>query len=304
VAEDYAPPRLPGNRPTIDAKKPNHREMTFPLMPQETVVFRHPVTNEVLTGEIMTRADDEHDKVSILYLKDNKMDVVKNVNLGSMRVVRTTDYLIYGGARFFVFGPPANTVGLLTWGSAWLDVVAEHACLGDEDRVAEKMLYELRRLQLVMLGYPGLPDCPVLVLGFLQGNDDSDWKAIGLLECDNDDIVEDEKTAFDHICFVTMTDLRKDYATTRTIVVDQELELWMTTHPSVMMYHKAMNYIEKWSKNMLRWLPAKTWKARVTSMHAKNSKAASSRAQEAKPCVQCQATEKQVAKINVSPLLP
>jgi hypothetical protein len=277
--------------------------MVFPLMPREPVVFRHPVTDEILTGEVASRADSRHDTVSIAYMNKNRMEVIKKVHLSNMRVVKATDYLIYSGARFFVFGPPPCTISQLTWGSAWLDVVAEQMCFSEQTQATEKLLYELKRLDVVMLGYPDVPDCAVLVLGFLQGTDDSDWKAIGLLNCEDDDILETEQSAAEHICFIAMTDLRRDYSTTRTCVVDQEIELWMTTNPSVKAYHHAMSYIQKWSGDQPRWLPRKTWRAKVMSMHSKNSKSVASRGKEpAKLCSSCQTLEKQYGRVVVSPL--
>jgi hypothetical protein len=61
-----------------------------------------------------------------------------------------------------------------------------------------------------MMRYPGVPDCPVLVLGFAQGQDDSDWKAIGLLNCEDEDEVLSEKKAMENICFFSMSDLKRE----------------------------------------------------------------------------------------------
>ncbi len=302
VAEDYVPPRLPGDRPTIDPKNPNHREMVFPLVKHEPVVFLHPSTNEVLTGEVMTRAEKPGDCVNIMYVKNRKAEVVKGVELTQMRVVRTTDYLIYRGSRIFVFGPPPQN-GQLSWGTAWLDVVAERKCMMAEDTGESAIeLFELKVLDLLLVRYPNANECQVLILGFLQGTDESDWKAIGLLDCENDDVVEDEETALQHICFIAMSELRKDYINTCVTVVDLEIDLSCTNEVHVVAFNKCMGYIDKFARNLPRWLPAKTWRQKISIMNKKTTKPAPSRVvPDPKPCSRCQTTDKQVKRLNVSP---
>lgn len=302
VPDDYAPPPIRGARPTINPKKPNHRQMVFPLLEREEVVFKHPTTDEILTGEVVAQVDNENNPVVIACVMNDRLTTVECENAHNMRIVKTTDFLIYCGARFFVFGPPQNTISLLTWGSAWLDVVSEQAYFNENNQANCKILYELKRLDMMLLPQPGFSDCPVLILGFLQGTDDSDWKAIGLMNCDDDLILEDSDTAADNICYMAMADLRREYSTTMTCLVDQELDLWQTTHPMVMAYHKCMEYIERWSAGIPRWLPPKSWKQKLSVLQSKSGKnlRVATVLPKPKPCTNCPALEKQKTKASVS----
>ena len=298
VPDDYAPPPIRGARPTINPKKPNHRQMVFPLMEREEVVFKHPTTDEILTGEVVARVYNPQSPVTIACVTNNGLTTVECENVDNMRVVKTTDFLIYCGARFFVFGPPENTISQLTWGSAWLDVVGEQSYFNEENLANRKILYELKRLDMILMPQPGFSDCPVLILGFLQGTDDSDWKAIGWMNCDDDGSLDDPETAADNICFMAMTDLRKEYSTTMTCLVDQELELWQTNNPMVMAYHRCMEYIERWSAGTQRWLPPRSWKQKLSVLQSKSGKnfRVATALPKPKPCTNCPALEKQLEK--------
>jgi hypothetical protein len=95
-----------------------------------------------------------------------------------------------------------------------------------------------------------------------------------------------------------MTDLRKEYSTTLTCVVDQELELWQTSHPMVRAYHTCMEYIERWSAGTPRWLPPKSWKQRLLALQSKSGKSprVATVLPKPKPCTNCPALEKQLEK--------
>ena len=301
--DTYVPPRLPGNRPTVDPRRPNHREMVFPLCVGEHVVFKDPETDEVRTGYVTTKVTNERQLVTVRSYNHelHEYEVVDSLSVQNMNVVKVTDHLIYPGVRYCVFGPPPTSFAGLMWGSAWLDLASERAHFISEGNAHDKLLYELRRLDVVMLSYPGVPDCPVLIIGFVQGMDDSDWKAIGLLNCHEDESIATEKAALENICYMPMVDLKKEYATSDSYIVEEVVELDEAAHPTVKMYKQALTYISKWSRGYPRWLPSKTWKSRLTSKYPRQFKTLVAKGLEPKACTICPALEKQVDLLKVRP---
>jgi hypothetical protein len=216
-------------------------------------------------------------------------------------VVKTTDFLIYIGARYAVFGPPLQSFMGLGWGTAWLDMVAERAYYHESAQAHDKMLFELKRLDVIMLKYPGVPECPVLVLGFLQNRiDDSDWKVIGLVGCDNDDAATNDTDAMNNICFMSIKDLKKEYETSLTYQVEETAEFYMSAHPHIKMFNKAMGWIAKWAHNNTSWSPHKSWKTKMTKMYPTAFKALTLKATQPKACASCASLTKQLEKANVS----
>ena len=297
--ENKVPSKLAGGRPTIDPALPNHREMILPLFVDEPVIYADPDTNEPLLGTVAKTVENERDKVTVLPLDDN-MDEIRDLTIPDFKVIKATDYLIYCGIRYAVFGPPPHSFCGLGWGHAWLDLVNERAHFHEESQAHDKLLYELKRLDCVMLKYPGIPDCPVLVLGFLQNRtDDSNWTAIGLLNCTVDDVLDNAVSANRHICGMTMQNLKADFDSTATYIVESACELYQHVHPMVILYKKAMRWIETWSRNNPAWTPQKTWKSKLTQLYAKEFKAATSRAIQGKPCPSCVSLLKKQDKTEV-----
>jgi hypothetical protein len=301
VRPNYGPPKLPGNRPTVDPRHPNHRAMVLPLLAHEPVVFKDPNDDSVYLGYCAAEVTKPEDPVIVRRFNPdtNGFDRVAGLSIEDMDVVKCTDYLIYSGARYCVFGPPLNTYAGLNWGSAWLDLAGERAYFHAESKATDKVLYELRRLDVIMVRYPGVPDCPVLIVGFLQGQDESDWKAIGVMNCDLDASMSTEKTASESICYMSMTDVKKEYATTDSYIVEDVVEMSFTDHPTVKMYRKALHHITKWAKEQPRWLPPKTWKGRLNQLYPRQFKTMVVRGLEPPPCVRCQGLDKQLTKANV-----
>lgn len=317
ISDTYAPPRLPGNRPTVDPRNSNHRQMTFPLLENEPVVFRHP-DGFVMTGLVQVRVDQADEPVTVRWRNPytGEKESVDNLTIKDMSVVKQTDYLIYSGVRYFVFGPPERTFAELLWGCAWLDVQAEEAYFNDPESHGN-LLYELKRLDVLMIRYPGASECPVLVLGFIQGTDDSDWRVIGLMNCEDDSAVGSEESVAENICYMSMAEVKREFANLQLYLIDQELDMQNTNSPIVMLYFTAMKYICKNAKGP-RWLPPKTWRTRVAGGHPKQvqslvprsqeSKVAprsqepkvAPRSEEPKACTRCPGLEKQLAKANVS----
>ena len=201
-----------------------------------------------------------------------------------------------------VFGTHEYLFAGLLWGSAWLDLVGEQHYFREDKLVEEKILYELKRLDVVMLKYAGVPDCPVLVLGFLQPNqEESEWKAIGVLNFHEEgDVVETEAAAMRNICYMGMTELKKEFANTETYILEEVAEMYMATHPTVKVYQKAMGWIETWATGNPRWFPGKSWKTRLTKLYPRQFKALYARGLEPKPCPRCQSMERQMDKATVS----
>ena len=71
--------------------------------------------------------------------------------------MKQTDYVIYCGSRYCVFGPPLKSFCGVGWGTSWLDLQGEQH-FKDTELVDTKLLFELRRLQVVMMKYPDVPD--------------------------------------------------------------------------------------------------------------------------------------------------
>jgi hypothetical protein len=298
VGRNYIPSRLPGGRPTVDPRIPNHRAMILPLLANEPVVFHDPTTNKARSGVVVEEVNSSRDPVTVLSSDD---EIVEGLTIDDFVVVKVTDYLIYVGARYCVFGPIEKSFCNLTWGSAWLDLVGEQAHFHDNFNGHDKILFELKRLDAIMLRYPGVPDCPVLVLGFLpKSQEESDWRAIGVMDFHREDVLLKEGSAVANICYIAMTELKKEFATSETYLIEEVVEMWMTDHPTLKMYEQAMKHIHRWTKHNPRWFPTKTWKGALTALYPKQFKALFARGLEAKPCNSCQSLEKQLGKANVS----
>ena len=297
--ENRVPPRLAGDRPTIDPAHPNHREMILPLYVNEPVIYADPECNEPQLGVVAKTIEDPRQVVTVRPIEDDSVEVC-NLTIPDFKVVKATDFLIYCGVRYAVFGPPLYSLSGLGWGHAWLDLVNERAHFHEESQAHDKLLYELKRLDCVMLKYAGIPDCPVLVLGFLQSRtDDSDWKAIGLIGMDSPEVLDNEASASTHICGMSMQTLKSEFDTTATYIVEDVCEFHMTTHPHLIQYKKAMRWIEAWSRRNPAWTPMRTWKAHLTRMYAKEFKANSTRAIQPKACPSCVSLLKKQDKTEV-----
>ncbi len=298
VPDNYAPPKIRGQRPTVNPRHPNHRQMTFPLLPAEPVVFLDADGN-TRVGRTVRRVDSEDEVVSVRY-RDEKTNTVVTINdltTDDMSVIKWTDFLIYSGVRYFVFGPPENTFPGMLWGSAWLDIVAERENFVNSDP-PENSFFELKRLDMIVTRYPGVKSCPVLILGFLQGVDDSDWKAIGLMNCDNDNVASTEESITANISYMSMTDIKRDHAKGFSIIVDQEVDFQQSGNPVLDMYFASVKYIIAHAKGEKRWLPPKTWRMKLTNSWSSSAKPQAQ--PESKPCSRCPGLEKQLAKATVS----
>ena len=53
----------------------------------------------------------------------------------------------------------------------------------------------------------------------------------------------DETTASSNICYCSMADLGKQYASTNTFIVEETAEMYQTGHSTVVAYHRAMRFI-------------------------------------------------------------
>lgn len=295
---------LIGGRPTVNPQLPNHRRMRLPLMVHEPVVFQHPESGIICLGTVAKTVEKPEDPVSVYPINKKgspEREAVEGLQLSDFGVVKTTDFLVYIGARYAVFGPPEYSFMGLGWGSAWLDILAERAYYHESVQAHDKMLFELKRLDVVMLKYPGVPECPVLILGLLQNRiDDSDWKVIGVVGCDNDEAATSETDALNNICFMSIKDLKKEYETSLTYLVEETAEFYMTSHPHIKMFHKAMGWIARWAQNNVSWSPQKTWRAKLTKMHPTAFKALTLKSVQPRPCVSCTNLTKQLEKANVS----
>ena len=300
---DSDPSILVGGRPTVNVHKPDHRRMCLPLMVKEPVVYEDENGKPCLgiVATTVERADELVNVHPMTKLGNYADHVIEGLDPGELRVVKATDYLIYIGARYAVFGPPLRSFAGLGWGAAWLDLLAERAFYHESTQAHDKMLYELKRLDVVMLKYVGVPECPVLVLGFLQNRiDDSDWKAIGVIGCDKPKAATKEEDALNNICFINIKDLKKEYEASNTYIVQETAEFYMTAHPQIQMYHQATSWIARWAKNNAAWSPPKSWKARLQKMYPQAFKALTLKAVEPKPCTSCTSLRTQLEKSNVS----
>ena len=299
--ENVVPQRLAGGRPTVSPGAPNHREMVLPLFADEEVIYADPETDEPNLGYVVRTVESRDERVTVRPVGAADEEEIHDLTIEDFKVVKSTDHLIYCGVRYCVFGPPIGSFCSLGWGTAWLDLVGERAHYHEESVAHDKMLYELKRFDTVMLRYPGVPDCPVLVLGFLQNRtDDSDWKIIGVVNSDKTDILDREESAAQNICFMNPVDLKKDFETTATFIVTDTCDFYMVVHPSLKLYKKAMRWIGTWSKRNPAWTPQKSWKAKLNQLYAREFKAITGRAIHARPCQSCAGLQKQLEKSEVS----
>ena len=102
--------------------------MILPLLPNEPLVFQDSTTNTARTGVVVEEVNSSRDSVTVLASND---EIVEGLTIDEFVVVKVTDYLIYVGARYCVFGPIEKSFCNLTWGSAWLDLVGEQAYFHD-----------------------------------------------------------------------------------------------------------------------------------------------------------------------------
>ena len=273
--------------------------MLLPLYVDEPVIYADPESNDPLMGFVAKTIEDARDKVAVRPIDIDSVEI-HELTIPDFKVVKATDHLIYSGVRYAVFGPPLHSFSGLGWGHAWLDLVNERAHYHEESQAHDKLLYELKRLDCVMLKYPGVPDCPVLVLGFLQSRtDDCDWKAIGLLGLNTPDILDTEASAYQNICGISMQSLKADFDSTATYIVEEVCEFYQHTHPYVIQYKKAMRWIESWSRRNPAWTPQKSWKTRLTQLYAKEFRAATAKAIQPKACPSCVSLLKKQDKMEV-----
>jgi hypothetical protein len=292
--DTYAPPLIDGQRATVDPRHPNHRKMTLPLLQNEPVVFIHP-DGHAQTGFAYDAVESVDVPVTVWYVDANtgKREYADDLSIEIMAVIKETDYLIYSGTRYCVFGPPEGTIGQLLWGSCWLDLVSEASCFKHRDENAFVM-YELKRLDVLTVHYDGAASIQVLVLGFLQGSDDSDWKVIGLMNSEDDSAMASPEAMVSHLCYMSMQEVRKELLNNYVAFAEQNLNFESETNPIVLIYEDAMKIIRRHSATP-RWLPPRTWRSRSTGVKAGRAKAA-----DPKPCTRCQSMEKQVSKGTVS----
>ena len=160
-------------------------------------------------------------------------------------------------------------------------------------------MFELSRLQVVMMKYPGVPECPVLVLGFLQNLvDDYEWKAIGLLNYMDESVVASEAQAAVNICSMGMLEL-KEYLSTNSYILVDVAEFHMSSHPTIQTFHVAMTHIRTWLERNCAWLPRYTWRSRLQALYPSQFHAIHAKQAQPKPCVKCSSIGKQLDKANV-----
>ena len=296
-----------GNRPSVNPAKLNHRYMVLPLYDQEPVVFLPSEKDKVpqvgvCCGTVYKA--NEHVWVIQQAVGASQPDVDKEVGPLLLRenlVVKQTDYVIYCGNRYCVFGPPLKSFCGVGWGTSWLDLVGEQRHFKGEDLINEKFLFELKRLDVFMMKYPDVPDLPVLVLGFIQNQvDHFDWKVVGLVNFINEGIISSETKAAANICYMTMSELKKEHAQTMSYVVEEVVEMYMTSHPTVTAYHQAMAYIRTWLRKSTSWLPRFTWRSKLQMLYPRQFSAFHTKQAQPKDCPKCISLKKQLDKANVS----
>jgi hypothetical protein len=296
------------NRPTVNVARPEHRKATFPLFEKEEVVYRSPKSDDVELGCVALTVEDADEEV---YVKKKSLgsqtigkEVIGPLSLKDMYVVKMTDFLIYSGQRYCVFGPPLGMFGKAHWGSAWLDVVGEQRHFRDEDLLQEKILFELKRLDAIMLKYPETPDVPVLVLGFIGSRvDDSEWRVVGLVNYLDENVLGSDHSARANICGMPMAELRKDFAGTNSFLIEDTAELYMTDHPTVKAYHRAMGFIRDWIRIDPQWVPSSSWRQRVAKLYPRGHRnAGAKQVEKALACKKCTTVQKTLDKTKVSVL--
>ena len=126
--------------------------------------------------------------------------------------------------------------------------------------------------------YPDVPQCFVLVLGFLQHPvDDYEWRAIGVMNYHLDEAVSTEAQAAANICYMSMADLRKEYAWTSSSVLEEVAEFYMPSHPTISCYHVAMAHIRTWLTRNSSWVPRYTWRGRLQTLYPAHFKVINSK---------------------------
>ena len=112
-------------------------------------------------------------------------------------------------------------------------------------------------------------------------------------------MILNEADASANICYMGMSELKKEFATTETYIVEDVNEMDQVDHPTLKLYHQARCYIEKWAHHNSRWSPVKTWKGRLSGLYPRQFKALYRKGLEHKPCVSCEVLQKQLSKANV-----
>ena len=103
VPRNYVPALLPGGRPTVNPRLPNHRMMVLPLYREEPVVYEDPDTGRPRLGIVKVDVHKPQDPISVRDLENGR--VVEGLTMKNFVVVKETDYLIYVGARCCIRNP-------------------------------------------------------------------------------------------------------------------------------------------------------------------------------------------------------
>ena len=295
-----------GGRPSVNPSRLEHRQMLMPLYAGEPVVFAEAENKPKQLGVVMSTIDDVTQPVYVLRMGvsgSTKGTRIGPFDLADNLVIKQTDYVVYCGQRYCVFGPPIGSFCGLAWGTSWLDLAGEQNHFKNLDLIDEHILFELQRLDVCMMKYGDIPEIPVLVLGFLQLRDDNyDWKCVGLVNFHDDDVLSSEAKAGAHICSITMSELKKEFANTLSCRVVDVADFSVTSHPTVMAYHSAMAYIYSWAKNNKHWYPRLSWKTKFAKLYPNKFRALTANEAVPKPCGKCEDMTKKLNKASVSPL--
>jgi len=129
-----------GNRPSVNPNRINHRFIVLPLFENEPVVFllpedetrsraRKPVPLVGVTSRSVERMSEpvfvRRQAVGSSQPEDDKEH--GPLSLRDNMVVKQTDYVIYCGSRYCVFGPPLKSFCGVGWGVGWLDLLGSNS---------------------------------------------------------------------------------------------------------------------------------------------------------------------------------
>ena len=298
--------RMVGGRPTVDPARPEHRQMVLPLLEGEPVIVcTSAESSKFVLGVVSKTVTDAKQGVLVNKLSDLpgklRADISGPYAIENFMVVKHTDFLLYCGTRYCVFGPPSGSLMRdVSWGSAWLDLMGEVRYL-EGGVIDNRDLWELKRLDVLEMKFLDTPVIPVLVLGFTV-QEEKQWKCIGLFNFDKPETLSSDAELSKNICSTILPDLMKDFRGTVSVKVTSPVEFNMKSDPRVAAYHKGIEFVQRAFMKSPAWYPRQTWRTKYNSLYPMQMRALTGSKDTSAPkvCAQCEEANKKLSKANVS----
>ena len=280
--------------------------MVLPLLEGEPVIVcTSAESSKFVLGVVSRTVTDAKQGVLVNKLSDLpgklRADISGPYAIEDFMVVKHTDFLLYCGTRYCVFGPPSGSLMRdVSWGSAWLDLMGEVRYL-EGGVIDNRDLWELKRLDVLEMNFLGTPVIPVLVLGFTV-QEEKQWKCIGLFNFDKPETISSDAELSKNICSTILLDLMKDFRGTVSVKVTTPVEFNMKSDPRVAAYHKGIEFVQRAFMKSPAWYPRQTWRTKYNSLYPMQMRALTGSKDTSAPkvCAQCEEANKKLSKANVS----